>query len=537
MAQTGKIIPTIPPNDPEATRRALQKLASVKLGPGASPTFAGLTLTDLTASALAGTNASKLLESVTVGTGLDYTRPTLSLSHLGIEDLTDPDADRILFWDDTASASKWLGMGDSIVITDVTIDTIQDIRTSASPTFEKVGVGTATIPHGGVGYAKLAIDGTSSNAAGPHVQFTITSDNYPLMQILNWRHDDISIRFDSYWDGANKSSDAGSNYAIFKVSDSFKIMYDSGVAKGGAVTWNEGIVLNTSGLVTFGGAINITTIAAEGADVDKFLVDSSGVVKYRTGTQVLSDIDGSASGHNHSGIYEPADAGLTSLAGLTYAAAAFVKMTGANTFALRTLQQTSDDLEATIDHDNLLNFAGNEHYLQSAITAVGTIASGTWQGTTIAINQGGTGQTTAQAAIDALSAVSGGTNEHVLTKDTATGNAKWKAAAGGGGNSQTCDINGTPTTVYTKYFTGTLDADSETLIAHGIATGMTKIISVNGSAYNNSGGYYEAAASWLAVFAGSGSFLIAFDDTNVRVFGVGASVQGYGYKIAIDYID
>ncbi|KKL17479.1 hypothetical protein LCGC14_2485140, partial [marine sediment metagenome] len=91
-----------------------------------------------------------------------------------------------------------------------------------------------------------------------------------------------------------------------------------------------------------------------------------------------------------------------------------------------------DYVDAAIDHDNLLNFTSNEHYLQSAITAVGTIASGTWQGTTIAVNQGGTGQATAQAAIDALSAVSGATNEHVLTKDTATGNAIFKAAAGGG---------------------------------------------------------------------------------------------------------
>jgi len=79
------------------------------------------------------------------------------------------------------------------------------------------------------------------------------------------------------------------------------------------------------------------------------------------------------------------DAELTSLAGLTYAAAAFVKMTGANTFALRTLQQTSDDLEATIDHDNLLNFAANEHYLQSTITTVGTIGTGVWEGTSVAV--------------------------------------------------------------------------------------------------------------------------------------------------------
>jgi hypothetical protein len=51
--------------------------------------------------------------------------------------------------------------------------------------------------------------------------------------------------------------------------------------------------------------------------------------------------------------------------------------------------------------------------------------------TPLAILQGGTGNTTAQAAMDALSQVSGGTNEYVLTKDTGTGNALWKVAAGG----------------------------------------------------------------------------------------------------------
>ena len=54
--------------------------------------------------------------------------------------------------------------------------------------------------------------------------------------------------------------------------------------------------------------------------------------------------------------------------------------------------------------------------------------------TDLAITHGGTGQSTAQLAINALSAVSGATNEHVLTKDTATGNAVFKAATGGGGN-------------------------------------------------------------------------------------------------------
>lgn len=54
-------------------------------------------------------------------------------------------------------------------------------------------------------------------------------------------------------------------------------------------------------------------------------------------------------------------------------------------------------------------------------------------GTDVAVADGGTGASTAQAAINTLSAVSAATNEHVLTKDTATGNATFKAPAGGGG--------------------------------------------------------------------------------------------------------
>jgi len=52
---------------------------------------------------------------------------------------------------------------------------------------------------------------------------------------------------------------------------------------------------------------------------------------------------------------------------------------------------------------------------------------------TVPIAQGGSGAVTQQAAIDALTDVTSATNEHVLTKDTATGNAVFKAAAGGGG--------------------------------------------------------------------------------------------------------
>lgn len=87
----------------------------------------------------------------------------------------------------------------------------------------------------------------------------------------------------------------------------------------------------------------------------------------------------------------------------------------------------------------------------SSLTSVGTITTGVWNGTTIAINHGGTGQTTATAAFDALSPMttagdfiyggaSGtgtrlpiGTTGQVLT--VSGGNPVWAASGGGGGGS------------------------------------------------------------------------------------------------------
>jgi hypothetical protein len=121
------------------------------------------------------------------------------------------------------------------------------------------------------------------------------------------------------------------------------------------------------------------------------------------------------------------DAGLLSLAGLVYVSASFIKATAGDTYALRTIADTKSDLSLNlVENTALSTWAGT-----ASITTLGTIASGVWNGTDIAIADGGTGQGTAQLAINALSAVGAATNEHVLTKDTVTGNAIWKAATGG----------------------------------------------------------------------------------------------------------
>jgi hypothetical protein len=101
----------------------------------------------------------------------------------------------------------------------------------------------------------------------------------------------------------------------------------------------------------------------------------------------------------------------------------------------------SGDALGTPSSGTLTNCTG---YAAVNVTGLGTIATqaannvsitgGSISGITdLAITDGGTGQSNAQDAINALTQVSAATNEHVLTKDTATGNATWKAAPSGGG--------------------------------------------------------------------------------------------------------
>ena len=65
------------------------------------------------------------ITGVTAGTGLtgggSSGGVTVSLSHLGLENLTDPNDDRIAFWDDSASALSWLDAGTGITISGATM--------------------------------------------------------------------------------------------------------------------------------------------------------------------------------------------------------------------------------------------------------------------------------------------------------------------------------------------------------------------------------------------------------------------------------
>ena len=107
---------------------------------------------------------------LSAGTGIGYSSGVISLSHLGIQSLTDPNADRILFWDDSVGAAAWLEVSTGLSLSGtsltnagvtsitgtanqvtasastggVTLSLPQSIHTGASPTFAGATLGSIT---------------------------------------------------------------------------------------------------------------------------------------------------------------------------------------------------------------------------------------------------------------------------------------------------------------------------------------------------------------------------------------------------------
>ena len=164
-----------------------------------------------------------------------------------------------------------------------------------------IGIGTSTIPHGSIGWAKLAIDGVNANENGPHIQLTTASDDYPLFQMLCFSHDNVHLNFDSYWDGAWKSSDAGSNFKISKLSDQLVFSYDDGIAAGSNLGWNSGIIMDTDGHVGIGidpvsGILQIAGTTSTGGEAALFFdADATGAgTEY--GIRILGDASAKSGG-------------------------------------------------------------------------------------------------------------------------------------------------------------------------------------------------------------------------------------------------
>jgi len=165
-----------------------------------------------------------------------------------------------------------------------------------------------------------------------------------------------------------------------------------------------------------------------------------------------------------------------------------VTQTAADTFTGRTITGTADKITVTngdgVSGNPTLTVAAT-YVGQTSITTLGTITTGTWTGTTIAIANGGTGQTTAYAAHDALS-VKGADIASASTTDlsAATGNY--------------LDVTGTTTITAL----GTAAAGVERTVRF---TGATDITHNATSLIMPSGATVKSAAGDVATFRSLGS--------------------------------
>lgn len=219
------------------------------IGSGASMTLADLSLTapsniyTLNHDSFTGFVANEHINhtgvSINAGTGLSgggtiaATR-TLSLSHLGLEALTDPNADRIVFWDDSAGASKWLGLGPSLTITTTTLDTIQDIRETAGPTFATAKLTNLTggyLPYhvsdaAGLANSPIYTDGSNIGIGkNPNVPLSIYAADFPKLRNvdtileLDIQDDPGGILWESGTSGATFVRGNAGGYNIYTRND------------------------------------------------------------------------------------------------------------------------------------------------------------------------------------------------------------------------------------------------------------------------------------------------------------------------------
>ncbi len=73
-------------------------------------------------------------------TGIAVTADGVALSHLGLEDLADPNADRVAFWDDSEGAFQWLQLGTNLAIDGTTLNATDTNTTYSTATTSTLGL-------------------------------------------------------------------------------------------------------------------------------------------------------------------------------------------------------------------------------------------------------------------------------------------------------------------------------------------------------------------------------------------------------------
>ena len=281
--------------------------------------------TNTTYTAGNGISLSSTTFSVAAGTGLTQNASGLALSHLGIQSLIDPNADRILFWDDSAGATGWLTAGTNLTISGTSMSSTDTNHFVTGASFSG---GTLTLTGSGSAGASVSLDGrylqsetqtlddvttlgsTTTNAitvGGLTVNGNLTVSGAVTSKVSETLLvEDALFVLNSNETGAptqdagfviERGSSTNQMFVWDESADEFIVASttETGSTAGNAVV--SAYAAFHAGAIKAGGTLNLGTVVNAGVDTNKFLVlDASGNVDFRTGTELLSDIGGQASG-------------------------------------------------------------------------------------------------------------------------------------------------------------------------------------------------------------------------------------------------
>ena len=130
-----------------------------------------------------------------------------------------------------------------------------------------IGIGTSNI------YNRVTMRAEDSTVLGPHLAiFTDVDSNYPLYQMRNWTHNDITQSYDSYWDSNNWiSSDSNANFRTMKYDGRLLFTSACNMIPGTVVDddWRTAFAINSNSFLGIGTSnfYNRVTMRAEDSTV------------------------------------------------------------------------------------------------------------------------------------------------------------------------------------------------------------------------------------------------------------------------------
>ena len=137
---------------------------------------------------LTSTGTRDITINVGQGVGIQVNADSVQLSHLGLENLTDPNADRIYFWDDSVGYSQWLEVSSAsgIAISGTTLQLASIPNSSLANSSVEYIAGS-----GLTGGGTVALGGSATLNVGAGLGINVDDDDVSIKNIGNVNNNNI----------------------------------------------------------------------------------------------------------------------------------------------------------------------------------------------------------------------------------------------------------------------------------------------------------------------------------------------------------